>query len=175
MSDRTRGIWARFWELIENDSVRPFISMYYMPWLVWAVLATFWFPPVSIIETAMGHQVYVAWVWVTIPGTLAPMVGMALRHGGSPYAAIATPLLFADWMGLVMQATGHAVMCVLLVLFEYSAIVGVLDYMKDQGLYAGMTILVAFLLSSYMLGTGLLSAQCLRKMWKGEQLARGDL
>jgi hypothetical protein len=72
-----------------------------------------------------------------------------------------------------MQATGHAVMCVLLVLFEISAVTGALDYKVTQGLYAGMTILCAFLLSSYMLGTALLSMQCLRKMWKGEQLGRG--
>lgn len=172
MSERIRSAWAKFWELLENDSVRPFVSMYYAPWLVWAVLAVFWFPPVTIIETVMGHQVYVAWVWLAIPGTLAPMIGMALRHGGSAYEDMTRPLLFADWMGLWMQATGHAVMCVLLVLFEYSAITGALDYKATQGLYAGMTILVAFLLSSYMLGTALLSAQCLRKIWKGEQLAR---
>lgn len=170
MPDRRRGFWDRFWELLENDSVRPFVSMYYAPWLVWAILATFWFPPVSIIQTAMGHQVYVLWVWVTIPGTIAPMVGLALRHGGSSVAGMTRPLLFQDWMGLVMQATGHAVMCVLLVLFEISAVTGALDSITNKGVWAGMTILVAFLLSSYMLGTALLSMQCLRKMWKGEQL-----
>jgi len=167
-----RGFWDRFWELLENDSVRPFVSLYYIPWLVWAILAVFWFPPVTLIESAMGHQVYVLWVWVTIPGTIAPMVGLALRRGGSSVAAMTRPLLFQDWMGLVMQATGHAVMCVLLVLFEISAVTGALDYKVTQGLYAGMTILCAFLLSSYMFGTALLSMQCLRKMWKGEQLAR---
>lgn len=161
---------TRFWELVENDSVRPFVSLYYAPWLTWAVFATFWFPPVTIIETAMGHQVYVLWVWTTIPGTLAPMIGLAIRHGGSSVEEMTRPLLFQDWMGLVMQATGHAVMCVLLVLFEISAVTGALDSIETRGVYAGMTILVAFLLASYMIGTALLSMQCLRKMWKGEQL-----
>jgi hypothetical protein len=61
-------------------------------------------------------------------------------------------------------------MCVLLILFEISAVRGALDYWNTQATYAGMTILVAHLLSAYMLGTALLSMQCLRKVWKGEQL-----
>jgi hypothetical protein len=168
-----RGFWDRFWELLENDSVRPFVSMYYAPWLVWAILATFWFPPVTLIQTAMGAQVYTLWVWVTIPGTIAPMVGLALRHGGSSVANMTTPLLFQDWMGLVMQATGHAASCVLLILLEYSLVQGAVHYWDDQGTYAGVTILFAFLLSAYMFGTGWLAAQCLRKIQKGEQLKRG--
>jgi hypothetical protein len=172
--DRARGFWAQFWELLEDDSVRRFVPVYYAPWLTWAIFATFWFPPVGIIQEAMGHTVYTLWVWITIPGTLAPMIGLVLRHGGSSFADMTKPLLLQDWMGLVMQATGHAVMCVMLVLLEYSAIVGAIDYMTTQGLYAGMTILVAFLLSSYMIGTFWLSMQCLRKLWKGEQLQRSS-
>lgn len=160
----------RFWKLVEDDSVRRFIPIYYTPWLVWAIFATFLFPPVGILETAMGHLVYVAWVWITIPGAAIPMIGLVMRHGGADIHKMTTPLLLRDWMGLVMQATGHAVMCVLLILFEYSAAIGAVNYMATQGGYAGMTILVAFLLSSYMFGTALLSMQCLRKMWKGEQL-----
>lgn len=168
-----RRFLDRFWKLLENDSVRPFIPLYYAPWLTWAILATFWLPPVSIIQTAMGPGVYTLWMWVTIPGTLAPMIGLAMRHGGSTTADITRPLLFADWMGLILQATGHAVMCTLLVLLEIAAISGAIDYKRGQGLYAGMTILVCFLLSSYMIGTAWLSASCLRKLWKGEQLNRG--
>jgi hypothetical protein len=167
-----RLVLSKFWTLLENDSVRPFISLYYIPWLAWAVLATFLFPPVTIIETAMGHGVYVLWVWATIPGTAAPMVGLAMRHGGSSVADISTRLLFRDWMGLWLQAVGHAVVCVLLILFEVSAVIGAMDYAETQGKTAGMTILVTFLLSAYTVGTALLSMQCLRKLWKGEQLRR---
>lgn len=165
-----RPLVTRFWALLDNDSVRPFISLYYIPWLIWSMFATVVLPPVTVLEAAMGHSVYDAWVWLTIPGTLFPMVGLGLRHGGSSVAHISTPLLFQDWMGLWMQATGHACMCILLLLFEISAVQGAIDYMAQQGVYAGMTIFVASILSSYVLGTFLLSMQCLRKIWKGEQL-----
>lgn len=167
-----RSLLARFWEFVENDSVRNFIPLYYLPWLVWAAFATFLFPPVSILQEAMGHVWYVAWVWITIPGAIGPLLGLAMRHGGSDIDDMSQPLLFRDWMGLVLQGTGHAVMCVLLVLFEISAVSGAVDYWQHQGLYAGMTILVAFLLSSYMFGTFILSLQAIRKIHKGEQLKR---
>lgn len=167
-----RRLVARFWDFVEDDSVRGFIPLYYTPWLIWAIFATFLFPPVSILQEAMGHGVYVAWVWITIPGAIAPLVGLAMRHGGSDIDDMGDLLLFRDWMGLCLQATGHAVMCVLLILFEYSAILGAMAYWKSEGVYAGMTILVAFLLSSYMFGTAVLSLQCLRKIHKGEQLKR---
>jgi hypothetical protein len=167
-----RSAAARFWSLVDSDSVRPFVSMYYIPWLLWALLATFLFPPVAIIETTMGHTVYVAWTWIAIPGTLASMAGLAMRHGGGDIHDMTTPLLLRDFMGLVLQATGHAVMCILLLLFEICAVAGVIDYKATQGVYAGMTILVAFLLSSYMVGTALLSLNSLRKLYKGEQFKR---
>jgi hypothetical protein len=172
MTDVVRHVLRRFWRLLENDSVRPFITMYYIPWLIWSVLATIWFPPVGIIESTMGHTVYVAWVWMTIPGTLAPMIGLALQAGGKPVAMMSTPLLFRDWLGLVGQAGGHACMCILLLLFEISATRGAMEYMAAEGVYAGLTIFVVFILSPYVLATGLLSGQCLRKMWIGEQLKR---
>lgn len=62
-------------------------------------------------------------------------------------------------------------MCVLLILFEISAITAVLDR-SAEGTYAGMTLFAAFVLSSYLIGTGLLALQCLRKLWMGEQLKR---
>lgn len=167
-----RRVLQRFWALLENDSVRPYITMYYVPWLTWAILATLWFPPVTIIASPMGHAVYVAWVWMTIPGTLAPMTGLMLQAGGKPVAQMSTPLLFRDWLGLVMQAGGHACMCILLLLFEISAARGAMEYMAAEGVYAGLTIFVVFILSPYVLATGLLSLQCLRKMWIGEQLKR---
>lgn len=169
-----KGFWDRFWELIESDSVRPFISLYYTPWLAWAILATFWFPPVSIIQESMGHAGYVGWVWATIPATLVPMIGLAMRHGGSSVEDMTTPLLVRDWFGLFLQWGGHACACVLLVLFEISAVMGALNY-EGPSPYAGMTIFVAFLLSAYTLGTGLLSVQCLRKIWKAEELKRKAL
>jgi hypothetical protein len=165
-------VWARLLTLLDNDSVRPFVPMYYVPWLTWAILATFWFPPVSVLETGMGHSVYVLWVWLTIPFTLAPMIGLLMRHGGTTYDEIKTPLLLSDWMGLFMQAAGHACMSVLLFLFEYAAVKGALEIMSTDPETAGLILFVAFVLSSYVLGTALLSMQCLRKVHKGEQLRR---
>lgn len=167
-----RPLFRRFWEFVEDDSVRNFIPLYYLPWLLWAIFATFLFPPVSILQDAMGHNAYIAWVWMTIPGAVGPLVGLMMRHGGSDIANMSTPLLLRDWMGLVLQGTGHAMMCVLLILFEISAVEGAINYMQTEGLYAGMTILVAFLLSSYMFGTFVLSLQAVRKIQKGKQLKR---
>jgi len=109
---------------------------------------------------------------------LADLTGWTVRRrvrqhdGDSDIDDMSELLLFRDWMGLCLQATGHAVMCVLLILFEYSATRGAIAYWRAEGVYAGMTILIAFLLSSYMFGTAVLALQCWRKIQKGEQLKR---
>lgn len=164
---------SRFWSLIQSDSVRPFISLFYAPWLMWALLAAFVFPPVQIIQEQMGHGVYVAWVWISIPGTLAPIIGLQMRHGGASIEEMNSPLLFRDWMGLFLQWGGHSCMCVLLILFEVSATLAALNYSGPNN-YAGVTIFAAFLLSAYMFGTALLAVQCLRKIWRGEELRTSE-
>lgn len=170
MSPFTRLV-ALIWQIIESDSVRPFIPLYYIPWLIWGILATTVFPPIAIIEETMGHPGYVLWVWSTICGTSAAVTGLLMRHGGEALISMSKPLLARDWMGLCLQCGGHSCMCVLLILFEISAITAVLDR-SAEGTYAGMTLFAAFVLSSYLIGTGLLALQCLRKLWMGEQLKR---
>lgn len=168
-----RGLIMRFWQLVDEDSVRPFIWLYYIPWLLWSMLTVAGLmPSVGALEDAMGGAVYQAWLLLTIPGTLFPMIGLALRHGGSSVAQISTPLLFADRLGLAMQTGGHACMCFLLTLFEYSAWSAALVLLPNQPGVAGLIMFCATILMAYVLGTVLLTLQCLRKFHKGSKLRR---
>lgn len=156
---------------IESNSVRHLIPVFYTPWLLWAILATFWLPPVTIIQQAMGHSTYVFWLWLTIPGTLAPMVGLWLRDGGTDIEDMNSPILRKDWWGLALQWGGHSCMAVLLLLFEISAVKGALAY-DGPSSYAGMTIFAAFVLSSYNFGLFMLALQILFKLIRAEELKK---
>jgi hypothetical protein len=159
-------------EALDNDSVRPWVPMYYYPWLAWAILATFWLPPVSIIEEGMGSVIYMAWVVLAIPGTIGPIMGLRMRHGGSTIQSMSILLLLRDWMGLIFQAGGHAISCILLVMFEIAACMGAWNYVGPRP-YAGLTIFAAVMLLPWTTGTAILCAQCLRKIQRGLQLERG--
>lgn len=151
---------------LDNDSVRPWVPAYNSAWLAWAILATFWLPPVATIHQAMGPDAYTLWVWMAIPANLGPIVGLAMRHGGSSVGSISKPLLFADWMGLFLQSGGHAIAHVLLIMFEISVIITVLTY-DGPAVYAGMTIFTGFMLLPWTGGVAFLCAQCLRKVQRG--------
>lgn len=149
---------------LDSDSVRPWVPMYYWPWFVWAILATFWLPPVTLIQEGMDSKLaYTLWVWAAIPGTFGPIMGLWMRHGGSSLQALPKLLLLRDWMGLIFQAGGHAICCVLLIMFEISAWIGVANYSGPQP-YAGLTVFAAVMLTPWMLGTATLCAQCVRKL-----------
>lgn len=171
MGDRLKAWWI---DKLDSDSVRSWVPDYCATWLTWAVLATFWLPPISTIHEAMGSAAYTAWVWLSIPANVMPIVGLKIRHGGSSVQAMATPLLAADWAGLFLQAAGHALAHVLLVMFEISVVITVFTY-HGPALYAGMTVFCGVMLSPWMRGTLLLCAQCLRKWQKGLQLEREAL
>lgn len=168
LASRLKAWWI---EKLDNDSVRPWVPMYYYPWLAWALLATFWLPPVNIIEEGMGSVVYMFWVVLAIPGTLGPIMGLRMRHGGSAVQAMSVLLLLRDWMGLIFQAGGHAVSCVLLLMFEIAAWIGAWNYEGPQA-YAGLTIFAAVMLIPWTSGTAMLCAQCLRKIQRGLQIER---
>ncbi len=161
---------ARFkaWLLtkLDNDSVRPWVPAYNSAWLAWAILATFWprsLPVVTTIYDAMGPDAYMLWVWMAIPANLSPIIGLAIRHGGSSIQGMSKPLLFADWMGLFLQAGGHAIAHVLLIMFEISVVIAVCTYPSP----VGMTIFAGFMLLPWTGGVAFLCAQCLRKVQRG--------
>lgn len=154
---------------LDSDSVREWIPPYCTAWLIWALLAVLVFPPISTISEAMGIDGYYAWAAVAIPANAAPIVGLWMRHGGSAVADMSNPLLFRDWMGLILQSTGHAVCFVLMLMFEVSAWVAAATY-NGPAQYAGMTIFAASMLIPWTGGTLLLCAQSVRKIQRGLQI-----
>lgn len=163
MPERIRGAWAKFWHLVDGDSVRPFIPLYYTPFLLWGVYGTFFASPITLIVDQMSQAAYDAWVWMPIPATTAALAGLAMRHGGAALNAMSTPLLFRDWMGLYLQLAGHACMFLVLLTFEITSI---------SGAYWGQPVISVFLISSYTIGVLLLAMQCARKIQRGLQLGR---
>jgi hypothetical protein len=168
LADRLKLWWLN---RLDSDSVRDFIAPYCSAWLAWAILATFWFPPISTISESMGLTTYYLWVWAAIPANLAPIIGLWMRHGGAAIAEMSNRLLFRDWMGLIFQATGHATCFILLVLFEVSAWTGAYAY-DGPLLYAGMTIFAGMMLIPWTCAVALLCAQCIRKIQIGMRLDR---
>lgn len=157
--------WLKAWWLntLDEDSVRKWVPPYCTLWLSWALIATFYFPPVTSIYSSMGPAAYWAWVYVAIPANIAPIVGLWMRHGGSSIQAMSDNLLYRDWMGLVLQAAGHFVCHVLMVMFQISAWIAVWTYQGPNN-YAGLTIFAATLLLAWTGGTLILCAQCIRKI-----------
>lgn len=166
MAERIRRIWAKFWKLVDSNSVRHYIWVYYIPLFAFGVYATIWLP-VNMVEPMLGHFWANAWAWVQIPATLCAMGGLLLRHGDVDTADM-TPLRSrADWLGLCMQAGGHFCMC--------SVIAGGQVIMWSQFNNPSIWIWVAFAAffgTSYVVGTALLSLQCVRKVLKGLELQR---
>lgn len=158
-----RKILAKFWALLDSDSVRPFIFLYYIPLLLWGVYAILWADHIPFLDPILRGWLYTLWVWVPVPGTLSAMVGLALRHGDTSILDIRSPLLRRDFLGLCLQASGHASMFLVLLAFEVGTVTGA---------YWGQPVLSAFALSSYVMGTAILTMQCLRKLWRGEQLKK---
>ena len=165
-----------FWDLVDGDSVRPFVWVYYAPLLAFGVvaIAAVWLCTASIQPVALA----VLWVWVQVPATLSAMVGLALRRGGTPVAQMSTLLLFRDWMGLFMQFGGHACMAVVLIAFELVA--GSIVALGPAGIAAGalgviiwwIILFAMAAISSYVIGCTLLSLQVARKVKRGIQLRR---
>lgn len=167
----TLGSRIKLWwlETLETDSVRKWVPPYCTIWLTWAVLATIVFPPVPIIVEQMTTGAYWAWVWIAIPANVFPMIGLWMRHGGSAVQDMSDRLLFRDWMGLILQATGHAVCFVLMLMFQIAAWMAVWNYDGPQP-YAGLTIFCAAMLLAWTGGTAILCAQCVRKIQRGVQI-----
>lgn len=168
ITHRLKVWWRR---KLDSDSVRDWVSPYCTIWLTWAVLALIVFPPIKTISGTMGVTGYYVWVVIAIPANLAPLVGLRMRHGGSAIQTMSNRLLFQDWMGLGLQATGHFVCHVLMLMFQVSAWSAALSY-DGEAEYAGMTIFAATMLIPWTGGTLFLCAQCVRKIQRGLQIER---
>lgn len=149
--------------MLENDSVRPFIWLYYVPLLTYGMFAVAWPKATSIIDPTLGEAGARLWVAACIAGTTTAMVGLGLRHGGTPAADMSTALLRQDWLGLWMQTGGHAAMFVVLLSFEVAAL---------SSPYVWLVVFCVFAVSSYVIGCVLLTLQCARKLYRGWQLER---
>jgi hypothetical protein len=168
LATRLRIWWI---ETLKADSVRKWVPPYCTIWLTWALLALIVFPPVPSIYDQMGAPAYWAWVVIAVPANLAPMIGLRMRHGGSSIQDMSGKLLFRDWMGLILQATGHAVCHVLMVMFQIAAWMAVWNYSGPNS-YAGLTIFAASMLLAWTGGTAILCAQCILKIKQGFQNER---
>lgn len=166
---RVKALWFK---VLRNDSVRFWVSPYCAVWLLFAIPATFVLPPIKTLADAMGGDGYLAWVWISIPANLAPIIGLWMRHGGQDIAAMSTRLLFRDWMGLIVQILGHAVCFLLLMWFEVTAWVAVLTY-QGPSVWAGVTYFAAIMLMAWTGGVFVLCAQCVLKVQRGIELEPG--
>jgi hypothetical protein len=156
---------------LDNDSVRAWVPPYCAVWLTWALFALSALPPISTISETMGVPGYYVWVIIAIPANLAPIIGLWMRHGGSAIKDMSNRLLFWDWMGLILQATGHLVCHVLMLMFQASAWLAAWSY-DGPSEYAGMTVFAASMLLPWTFGTLLLCAQCVRKFQRGLEIER---
>lgn len=154
---------------LDDDSVRPWVPLYCAAWMIWAICALFWLPPVSTLSETMGMVGYYMWVTVSIIGNLGPIVGMWMRHGDMPIHMMSNPLLLRDWMGLIFQAGGHLICNILLITFQISAWITVITY-SGPAIYAGMTLFTSFMLAPWTIGVLMLFAQCCRKLQRGLQI-----
>lgn len=157
------GNIPRLWliNLLEKHGVSALWQfLYYTPFLLWGLYGTFAAEPIQLIVDQIGIQAYDLWVWAVIPGALAAMTGLVLRHGGSPAEAITGPLLRLDYLGLRMQVGGHAFMAIVLFIYEITGI---------RGAYWGQPVISLFLISSYCMGVPFLAAQCLWKLHLGRR------
>lgn len=119
-----KGWWAKFWVLMDSESVLPFVWIYYIALLLWGIYATIWAQPINVVDQIMGHTVYNAWVWIQIPATLSVMTGLALRQDKAVAHEMSDRQLFRDYMGLWMQVGGHSCMFFVLLTFEIAAVAG---------------------------------------------------
>lgn len=166
LADRIKLWWLH---VLDEDSVRFWVSPYCAVYLSWALFATFLLPPVTTIHQTMGPAAYWIWVWMAIPANALPIAGLLMRHGGSAIQTMSTRLLFRDWMGLVTQAMGHIWCHALLVMFQIGAWIAVWTYSGPQP-YAGLTVFCGVMLLPWTFGTFVLFAQTIRKIQRGIEL-----
>jgi hypothetical protein len=164
----------RVWKLIDSDSVRPFVYLYYAPLLIFSAIAAV-LVPLYIRTHSVGDIPIFWWVWVQLISTNAAMGGLWLRHGDMPVSEMNTWLLRRDWLGLCLQTAGHAAMCMMLLEWEIAVVKVLLSGglpITDPitGLIWLLLAYAAAAIASYVIGTAFLTLQCLRKIHVGIHL-----
>lgn len=157
----------RFGLFLDKNGVSPlWIVLYYIPLLAWGIFTAIWPEPISVVAPVMGQTFFVAWCWAHIPGTLVAMAGVGLRdNGNTPPRLMTDWALRRDFLGLMMQAAGHAAMCLVLLAYEYSVVVSAL-----RGITGRATEYSGFALSAFVVGTWFLSVQAVHNYRKGSKL-----
>lgn len=154
---------ARFWVLLDSETVRLFVWPFYLALQAWAIYGIFFAAPIEFVQAVMGAFAYDLWLWMCLAGTSSVLTGLALRRGGTPVAQMSWPMLYRDYLGLWMQLGGHLCMFLVLAVYEVSAI---------RGAHWGQAAFSIFALAPYVLGCLFLALQTARKLWHGERLHR---
>lgn len=147
-----------FRNVLRSDSVRNFIWLYYFWFIAGAIHLTFFTYPIKVIVGPMGMLVYDAWAWMPLIAAPVALIGLWLRHGGSPSDAIKGRLLRQDFLGLWMQVGGHVCMAVVLAVFIVTAWIGREPFQPVPS---------SFWLMAYFMGVCFLAAQCVDKVGLG--------
>lgn len=155
---RRRPVRELLRQLLRSDSVRTLIWVYYFWFIAGSIHLVFFSYPIRIIVEPIGQLWYVAWAWMPLIAAPTALIGLALRHGGSPADDIRGRLLRQDFLGLWMQIGGHAMMSIVLGVFIVTALIG-----ADPG----QPTPSAYWLSAYFMGCVFLTAQCVYKVLRG--------
>ena len=150
-------------KLLRSDSVRNLIWVYYFWFIVGSIHLAFFSYPIRIIVGAMGQFVYNAWAWMPLVAAPVALIGLAIRHGGSPVDDIQGRLLRQDFLGLWMQIGGHGLMCIVLAVYIGTAIYGADPHQPIPS---------AYWLCAYLMGCGFLAMQCFYKVLIGMGVAK---
>lgn len=155
-----RRVRDRLRALLASDSVRNFIWIFYIGFLAWGFWGTFWAYPIDLIIDPMGIKVYDAWVWMPLLAIPTALLGLVLRHGGSPADEIDGNLLRRDFLGLWMQVGGHLCQAVTLAVYIGAGI---------YGAQHRQPIVSVFVFVPYLVSVLILAAQCVYKIHLGRQ------
>jgi hypothetical protein len=143
---------AVLWNAVHSDKVRPFIWVYYIPLLLWGMYGTFFAGPATYVGPVMGRGMYDVWIWLHLVGPVVVMFGLAVEDSADDE--------HLAQIGVVLQASGHAGMFWVLLIYEISALAATY---WGQGTYS------IFALAPYVAGCLLLTVQCVVKFLGGER------
>lgn len=155
-----RRVRDRLRDLLRSDSVRNLIWIYYFWFIVGSIHLAFFSYPIKLIVGPMGQVAYNAWAWTPLVAAPFALIGLALRHGGSPADEIHGRLLRQDFLGLWMQIGGHLTMCLVLAVFIGTALYGAEPHQPTPS---------AYWLCAYFMGCAFLAAQCIYKVILGSR------
>jgi hypothetical protein len=153
-----------FNEQVDSETVRLFVWPYYFGLLAFDLLAFALIPLDNPLSQQMGRVHYLTWLSVMLTGITAVLLGLVLRHGGRPIHKMTLPFLFADWMGLCLQAGGHLCMFWVLLDFEIE-LFQLITWWTDV-----VRIFAWCALSPYVMGCLWLAYGVARKLQQGERL-----